>query len=148
MEPAETATEPTVAAAPSVVPEGTTVPVPTLPFTVCVMGPAVPMPYVESPEYLPTMAWLPEASDAVVQVALPPETATLLHSAMTLLLSRNVTLPDGVPELPLMAAVKVTALPALVVYEDEARVAETLAVPVAVVVVPPLPVPVEPEPDP
>src|SRR5690349_10198866 len=95
------------------------------------------------------MACVPAASEAVLQSALPPETAMAEHPAIVVPLSRKATVPPGVPELPIIAAVKVTPWPTAAVYALESIVADTDAVPVEpdeppVPVLPPVVPPLEP----
>ena len=56
----------------------------------------------------------PPVSEDVVQTALPAPSVAV-QPGIALPLSRKVTVPVGVPELPITIAVKVTLWPALIV---------------------------------
>lgn len=100
------------------------------PLTFSVMGPATPAPYRESPEYTPVMACEPAASALVVQVAFPAERAIAEQAEIEVPLSLKAIVPVGAFPLPMTFTTKETLCPALTVYDDEAMVAETGAVPV------------------
>src|SRR5689334_12590152 len=76
---------------------------------------------MESPEYTPTIACAPPESDDVVHIATPLESATALHAEIEVPSDLKLTVPVGVPELPVMRTVKVTDWPAAMLYDDESR---------------------------
>jgi hypothetical protein len=67
--------------------------------------------YVASPEYVTVMACAPAARELIVHNAVPTESVSDVQPAIAVPLSLNVTVPEGVPALPVSVAVKVTAWP-------------------------------------
>lgn len=60
------------------------------------------------PEYVAVMRRAPGETPVVTQSEIPPDNATDSHPTITFAPSRNTTVPVGVPDAPLTAAVKVT----------------------------------------
>src|SRR5665213_1398887 len=67
------------------------------------------------------MVWLPAPSALVVQLALPPASATPAQPPMTLAPSTKSTVPVATPEPPVTLAVKVTPWPEADGFTEEAR---------------------------
>ena len=84
-------------------------------FTVCVIGPATPEELLASPEYTPRMAWLPAASELVVQSAAPLETGIVEHPLIVEVLAVKRTVPVAAALAVMMRTVKVTDWPAEIV---------------------------------
>lgn len=80
-----------------------------------------------SPPYTAVMEWLPTVSPEVVRPACPePFRATIPKSMLP---SKKVTVPVGVPPLPVTVAVKVTACPAKEGFSEEITVVVVVATP-------------------
>src|SRR5688572_14756673 len=76
--------------------------------------------YVAFPEYTPVIDCVPLASAVVAQVATPePLSAAVPQPVMVVPLARKLTVPAGVPELPVTVAVKVTDWPTLEGLTDD-----------------------------
>jgi hypothetical protein len=72
-------------------------------------------------------------SDEVVHWAAPAESGSEMQPGIAAPLSLNVTVPEGVPELPVSVAIKVTAWPAVDGLSVEAMLNVDTATPVLTV---------------
>ena len=80
-------------------------------MTVCVIGPATPAELLPSPEYTPRMAWLPAASELVLQSAAPPETWTAAQPLIVESFAVKRTVPVGAALCVRIRTVNVTDWP-------------------------------------
>jgi hypothetical protein len=88
-------------------------------LTVWATGLEVPGGYVPSPGYVTVIECTPVASEEVVHRATPPVSVTELQLEIAAPLSLKVTVPEGVPALPVRVAVKVTVWPDIEGFSDE-----------------------------
>jgi hypothetical protein len=91
-------------------------------LTIWVSGDDVLVAKLPSPLYTAVIEWLPTDSDVVLNVAVPLDSVPVPSAIAAL--SKNVTVPVGVPAFAVTVAVNVTGWPKLLALSEEVSVVE------------------------